>query len=63
MNTDPHRAWSGQELAAQLQIKPPNLLTQLAEWARLGFLTNVDYGTYALNPPPPGTPSTTAPDP
>ena len=63
MNTDPHRAWSGQELAAQLQIKPHNLLTQLAEWARLGFLTNVDYGTYALHPPPPGTPSTTAPDP
>jgi Insertion element 4 transposase N-terminal/Transposase DDE domain len=63
MSTDPNRAWSGQELAAQLQIKPHNLLTQLAEWARWGFLTNVDYGTYALNPPPAGTPSTTGPDP
>ena len=63
MTTDPHRAWSGQELAAQLQIKPHNLLTQLAEWARWGFLTNVDYGTYALNAPPADTPSTTAPDP
>jgi hypothetical protein len=63
MNTDPHRPWSGQELAARLQIKPHNLLTQLAEWARWGFLTNVDYGTYALNAPPADTPSTTAPDP
>jgi hypothetical protein len=63
MSTDPNRAWSGQELAAHLQIKPHNLLTQLAEWARWGFLTNVDYGTYALNPPPADTPSTTAPDP
>jgi hypothetical protein len=63
MTTDPHRAWTGQELAAQLQIKPHNLLTQLAEWARWGFLTNAGYGTYALNPPPAGTPSTPAPDP
>ena len=63
MTTDPHRAWTGQELAAQLQIKPHNLLTQLAEWARQGFLTNVDYGTYALNALPTDTASTTAPDP
>lgn len=63
MNTGPRRAWSGKELAAQLQVKPRNLLTQLAEWARLGFLTHADYGTYALNTPPPETPSTNAPDP
>jgi hypothetical protein len=45
----------------QLQVKPRNMLTQLAEWARLGFITHTDYGTYALNtptslPPSPGTP-------
>ena len=34
MNSDPHRAWTGQELAAQLEIKLHNLLTQLAEWSR-----------------------------
>jgi hypothetical protein len=38
MTTDPNRTWSGQELAAQLQIKLHNLLTQLAEWSRQGFL-------------------------
>jgi hypothetical protein len=63
MSTDPHRAWSGQELAAQLQIKPHNLLTQLAEWARWGFLTHADFGTYALNTPPADTSPATAPDP
>src|SRR5262249_15828212 len=50
--TDPNRTWSGQELAAQLQIKLHNLLTQLAEWSRLGFLAHTDYGTYALNTRP-----------
>ena len=40
MNGDPGRAWSGKELADKLQITPRNLLTQLAEWARLGFLTH-----------------------
>jgi Insertion element 4 transposase N-terminal/Transposase DDE domain len=52
MNTDPHRAWNGTELANQLQVKPRNLLTQLAEWARLGFLNRTGAGTYALNTPP-----------
>ena len=52
MNTDPHRAWTGSELAEQLQVKPRNLLTQLGEWARLGFLTRAGTGTYALNTPP-----------
>src|SRR5690349_19366974 len=37
MTTDPDRTWSGQELAAQLQINPHNLLTPLAEWSRLGL--------------------------
>jgi Insertion element 4 transposase N-terminal/Transposase DDE domain len=46
MHSHPHRAWSGAELAEQLNIKPRNLLTQLAEWTRLGFLTRTNAGTY-----------------
>jgi hypothetical protein len=52
MNTDPHRTWHGKELAEQLKIKPRNLLTQLAEWARLGLLTRTGTGTYTLPEPP-----------
>jgi hypothetical protein len=52
MNTDPHRGWTGQELAARLQVKPRNLLTQLAEWTRAGFLTRTSAGTYAPATPP-----------
>ena len=52
MNTDPHRSWTGADLARQLQIKPRNLLTQLAEWARLGLILRTGTGTYALNTPP-----------
>jgi Insertion element 4 transposase N-terminal len=52
IGTDPRRAWSGKELAEQLQVKPRNLLTQLGEWTRLGFLTRTGNGTYALNTPP-----------
>jgi Insertion element 4 transposase N-terminal/Transposase DDE domain len=63
MNSDPHRTWSGQELAAQLQIKLHNLLTQLAEWSRQGFLAHTDYGTYALNTRPGNTSWTNPPDP
>ena len=42
----------GKELAEQLKIKPRNLLTQLAEWARLGLLTRTGTGTYTLPEPP-----------
>jgi hypothetical protein len=52
MSADPRRAWSGKELAEQLQVKPRNLLTQLGEWTRLGFLTRTGAGTYALDTPP-----------
>jgi len=48
MNGDPGRAWSGKELAERLQITPRNLLTQLAEWARLGFLIHTGTGMYTL---------------
>ena len=63
MSTDPNRTWSGQELAARLQIKLHNLLTQLPERARLGFLAHTDYGTYALNTRPGNTSWANAPDP
>ncbi len=52
MNTDSTRSWTGQELAAQLQVKPHNLRTQLAEWTRLGFFLRTAAGTYAIATPP-----------
>jgi hypothetical protein len=59
MNGDSRHAWSGAELARLLQVTPRNLLTQLAEWTRLGFLTRTAAGTYA----PVGTsPSARSPD-
>lgn len=61
--TQPHRDWSGRELAKRLQIIPRNLHTQLGEWAKLGFITRTGFATYALNTPPSPASSTTAPDP
>jgi hypothetical protein len=52
MNTEPRRPWTGRELADRLGVKPRNMLTQLAEWTRLGFLTRTGDGTYALPEPP-----------
>jgi hypothetical protein len=52
LGSDPRRAWSGAELAENLQIPKHNMLTQLAEWARLGFLTRTSAGSYSLDPPP-----------
>jgi len=52
----PRHDWHGAELAEKLQIKQHNLLTQLAEWARLGFIHRTGKGTYALDTPPPGRP-------
>ena len=48
MNDDPGRPWRGRELADKLGIKPRNMLTQLAEWTRLGFLTRTNAGIYRL---------------
>jgi hypothetical protein len=39
------------------------MLTQLGEWAKLGFFTRTSSGTYALNTPPPQASSITGPDP
>ena len=52
INTNPHHTWTGRELAEQLQIKPRNLLTQLAEWTRHGYLKRTNTGTYTLDTPP-----------
>jgi Insertion element 4 transposase N-terminal/Transposase DDE domain len=49
MTTEPHRDWSGRELAERLQVTPRNLHTQLGEWAKLGFITRTGFATYALN--------------
>ena len=48
MEADPNRPWPGRELADRLTIKPRNMLTQLAEWTRHGFLTRTNTGTYTL---------------
>ena len=48
MTTDPHRVWTGRELAEHLQVPLHNMLTQLAEWVRYGFLARADAGTYTL---------------
>jgi hypothetical protein len=52
MHGDPPRPWSGRELADHLGVKPRNMLTQLAEWTRLGFLARTSAGAYALPDPP-----------
>ena len=54
--------WSGGELASRLGITPRNLLTQLAEWTRLGFLSKTGRGRYALSRPagPAGTATSSA---
>jgi hypothetical protein len=48
MEGDLRRPWSGRALAEHLGVKPRNMLTQLAEWTRLGFLTRASAGTYTL---------------
>jgi Insertion element 4 transposase N-terminal/Transposase DDE domain len=60
MASQPGQDWSGSELATRLGVKPPNLLTQLAEWTRLGFLSKTGRGRYAL--PGPAGPAGTATD-
>jgi hypothetical protein len=54
MAADPGREWHGSDLAARLGIKTRIMLTQLGEWARLGFMTRTGTGTYTL----PDTPQT-----
>jgi hypothetical protein len=63
MATEPGRAWTPAELAAQLHIPFPSMRSQLAEWARHGHLTRTSRGRYTLNTPTPPTSSTPAEDP
>ena len=60
MASQPGQDWPGSELASRLSLKPRNLLTQLAEWTRLGFLSKTGRGRYAL--PGPAGPAGTATD-
>ena len=48
MASEPGRDWPGRELAGRLGVRPRNMLTQLAEWTRLGFLAKTGPGRYAL---------------
>ena len=48
MASQPGHDWAGHDLAELLSIKPRNMLTQLAEWARLGLLAKTGPGRYAL---------------
>jgi DNA-binding IclR family transcriptional regulator len=48
MIADPDRGWTGKELAEHIQVPPRNMLTQLAEWTRLGFLARAGAGVYRL---------------
>ncbi|WP_445185038.1 transposase domain-containing protein [Pseudonocardia sp. Cha107L01] len=50
--SEPCRDWRGFELAEKLQVNKHNMLTQLAEWARLGFIRRTGAGTYASRPHP-----------
>jgi hypothetical protein len=52
MTTQPHTDWAGRELANLLNVPPRNMLTQLAEWTRPGFLAKTGTGRYALPEPP-----------
>ena len=60
MASQPGQDWPGRELADRLGIKPRNMLTQLAGWARLGFLSKTGHGRYAL--PGPAGPGRAATD-
>ena len=54
MASEPGGDWAGSELARRLGVRPQVMLTQLAEWARLGQLAKTGPGRYApLAPPAP----------
>jgi hypothetical protein len=48
MASEPGRDWSGRELAGRLGIRLQVMLTQLAQWTRLGLLAKTGRGRYAL---------------
>jgi hypothetical protein len=60
---EPRHDWDGQHIATILDVPKRNMLTQLAEWSRLGFIQRTGKGTYALDTPPPHwQPPTNLPD-
>ena len=59
MASQPGQDWSGED-SPPAGVKPPNLLTQLAEWTRLGFLSKTGRGRYTL--PRPAAPDGAATD-
>jgi len=52
MAAEPRRDWPGRELADRLGVHPRIMLTQLAQWTRLGFLAKTGPGRYPLSEPP-----------
>lgn len=59
---EPRHDWHGWEIAQHFDAPQRNILTQLAEWSRLGFIQRTGKGTYALDTPPPGWPPSCLPD-
>jgi Insertion element 4 transposase N-terminal/Transposase DDE domain len=55
LTSDTDRSWHGGDLANELGIPRRNLLTQLAEWTRNGFLHRTGTGRYSLPPPANGS--------
>jgi hypothetical protein len=48
MASEPGRDWSGRELAGRAGVRSQVMLTQLAQWARLGLLAKTGPGRYTL---------------
>ena len=65
ITASPNHTWTGRDLAALTGASLKVALSQLAEWARAGYLTRTSPGTYKLNLNTPANPasSTTAPGP
>jgi Insertion element 4 transposase N-terminal/Transposase DDE domain len=52
MATTPGRPWTARDLAAELHLDKPGLLSALGRWASAGHLTRTSPATYALTNPP-----------
>jgi hypothetical protein len=63
MAGEPRRDWSGRELADRLGVHPRNMLSQLAEWTRWGFLAKTGPGRYTLPGPPEQATASAGPQP
>jgi Insertion element 4 transposase N-terminal/Transposase DDE domain len=63
ITASPNHTWTSRELATLTSARPNIISSQLAHWAKTGYLTRTGTGTYKLNTPPNPASSTTAPDP